>query len=294
MALAAPVEKDGFSYAGDSFYCEASNLNRHRRATLPELKAHFSGKDENRPAHWYEAQLLHYGLPPSKVKGTAHKRLFDAVMKGGLSVPPHIQKIEADLKKDWAKREREAKKVLKESAAATSSSKGTKRKADQPSTNLSFNVNVNFSGSGPFEIQTTQSPAKKIKTAKSTPSKTSAQKKTTTTTAKASKIIAKTLSSSKAAKPAAKPAPKPKEKKATAVKTTKALAKASSPLKATKSTVKPKEKKATVAKTTKPKPKASTNLTSQQASSLNSYAAGSFSYGYDDSPPPYSEYNDYY
>lgn len=75
MALVPPVDKDGFSYAGDSLFREASNLNRHRRATIPELKAHFAGKDnENRPAHWYEAQLLHYGLPPSKVKGTAHKR----------------------------------------------------------------------------------------------------------------------------------------------------------------------------------------------------------------------------
>lgn len=75
MALIPPVDKDGFSYAGDSLFREASNLTRHRRATIPELKAHFTGKDiENRPAHWYEAQLLHYGLPPSKVKGTAHKR----------------------------------------------------------------------------------------------------------------------------------------------------------------------------------------------------------------------------
>lgn len=75
MALVPPVDKDGFSYSGDSLFREASNLNRHRRATIPELKAHFAGKDtENRPAHWYEAQLLHYGLPPSKVKGTAHKR----------------------------------------------------------------------------------------------------------------------------------------------------------------------------------------------------------------------------
>lgn len=107
MALVAPAEKDGFFYAGDALYREASNLNRHRRATVPELKAHFNGKgtDKDHPAHWYEAQLRHCGLPPSKVKGTAHKRLFDAVMKGGLSVPSHISKIETDLKKEWTKRE---------------------------------------------------------------------------------------------------------------------------------------------------------------------------------------------
>lgn len=75
MALVPPVDKDGFSYTGDSLFREASNLNRHRRATVSELKAHFAGKDtDNRPAHWYEAQLLHYGLVASKNKGTAHKR----------------------------------------------------------------------------------------------------------------------------------------------------------------------------------------------------------------------------
>lgn len=168
MTLVPPVRKDGFSYAGDSFYCEASNLNRHRLATLPELKNHFNDKDtENRPAHWYEAQLLHYGLPPSKVKGTAHKRLFDAVMGSGLAVPSHIQRIETDLKEEWTKKEREAKKLLKESATTKPPVKGTKRKADQVSTSTRFNVNisVSVSSTGMIEVQAAQPAAKKAKAA---------------------------------------------------------------------------------------------------------------------------------
>lgn len=215
MALAPPAEKDGFSYAGDAFYREASNLNRHRRATLPELKAHFNGKDasgdNNRPAHWYEAQLLHYGLPPSKVKGTAHKRLWDAVIKPGLAVPAHILKIEADLKKEWAKREREAKKVLKDSAAAkpAASAKGTKRKADQLSTATSVNVSVSGNGSNMVNVvvQTTQSVSKKAKTA----TRVSKAKK-----AAPAKSMAGTASSKKATAPqTARKTVTPMEKKTT-------------------------------------------------------------------------------
>lgn len=232
MALVPPVDKDGFSYAGDSLFREASGLNRHRRATIPELKAHFAGKDtQNRPAHWYEAQLLHYGLPPSKVKGTAHKRrkllanfqskglvqrcssrevleaglgesydsrrpshayilsfnsladptapVFDAVMaKGSLTVPAHIQKIEADLKKEWKKREREAKKVLKEPE-----DRGTKRKADQASTNFNVNVSVQVSSTGAVEVHAGQPSTKRPKVANSSSAATSTSKETATATA---------------------------------------------------------------------------------------------------------------
>lgn len=221
MAFAAPVEKDGFSYAGDSLYCQSSNLNRHRRATVPELKAHFSGKDkEDRPAHWYEAQLIHYGLPPSKVKGTAHKRLFDAVnKKGGLSVPANITKIENDLKKMWTKREREAKKVLKESTAAATAStpaKGTKRKAPQAATStatVTYNTSYIIHNSGSLSIQNAEHTAKKAKTTKpasakaATPNKTNAAPKgpKTATTTKATKASTAPKSSTKAASQRAGP-----------------------------------------------------------------------------------------
>ncbi|KAJ4407441.1 hypothetical protein N0V82_009931 [Gnomoniopsis sp. IMI 355080] len=254
MALAAPAQKDSFFYAGDTLYCEASNLSRHRRATLVELKAHFNGRgtDNDHPAHWYEAQLLHYGLAPSKVKGTAHKRLFDAVMKGGLKVPAHIQKIETDLKKEWTKRERETKKMMKESAAAPPKAKsGTKRKADAvSSTNVNVNVSFQVSSTGQVMMQATAPPAAKK---------------------------AKTMSASKAAA-MSKAAPK-----VTPKATLKAVAKA--PKAASKAVPKATKTKAAPKATppTKPvKPTAKGKATSTPKSGQ---------YSFDDAPPPYAEFD---
>lgn len=49
----------------------------------------YDGSDgsKDRPGHWYEAQLIHYGLPPSKTKSTAKMRLLDALNKGNVAVP---------------------------------------------------------------------------------------------------------------------------------------------------------------------------------------------------------------
>ncbi|KAJ3527565.1 hypothetical protein NM208_g10639 [Fusarium decemcellulare] len=67
---APPVAEDGFAFANGDFFAEASGHNRHRRATPQELQTHFaSGSDKDHPAHWFEAQLVHYGLQPSKTKG---------------------------------------------------------------------------------------------------------------------------------------------------------------------------------------------------------------------------------
>lgn len=277
MALAAPAEMDGFSYAGDSLYREASNFNRHRRATLPELKAHFNGKDtdNNRPAHWYEAQLLHYGLPPSKVKGTAHKRLFDAVMKGGLTVPSHIQKIEADLKKEWTKREREVKKMVKGSAAASEVKKGAKRKADQvsTSTNVSVNVSVQIGRTGKVTVQAAQPAAKKAKTApaaamkdkKTVPAKSTAAAVKKTKNAPAVAVKDKKTTPAKSAAAAATPKTRiapalqtarktATPKKTTTPKAAKAAPKATHPTKLAKTPVKGMTKPIQMARRSHPLP----------------------------------------
>src|SRR4051794_27170779 len=103
MSHATLVSSGNFYYADGSFYVETSGHNRHRRATLPELQTLFhppsNGIQNNvdHVGHWYEAQLLHYGLPPSKSKAVAKTRLLDAVNKGNLAVPKETLKIEADL-----------------------------------------------------------------------------------------------------------------------------------------------------------------------------------------------------
>ncbi|AEO64552.1 3e67e048-1967-40d9-b43f-f8ed2fc0b76b [Thermothielavioides terrestris] len=176
MSLVPPVSRDGWSYSGE-FHVEASGHNRHRRATIPELIAVFSGADgsKDRPAHWYEAQLMHYGLPPSKNKGTAKMRLFEAVNSGNLAVPPHILKVESELKKEWTKREREAKQALKQLAAPASSTpaKGSnKRKADTaqlaagPGTNVNINLALSIGPQGNVQVAPAEPAAKKAKTTK--------------------------------------------------------------------------------------------------------------------------------
>ncbi|KAI9708792.1 MAG: hypothetical protein M1820_003747 [Bogoriella megaspora] len=129
MSHTPPVARDGFAYANDSFFAEASNHNRHRRATLPELQSLFhpsasstrTSADKEPVGHWYEAQLLHYGLPPSKNKAVAKTRLLDALNKGTLSVPEHVRKLEGELEKEWVKNERAAKKAAKEQKTSVES-----------------------------------------------------------------------------------------------------------------------------------------------------------------------------
>jgi hypothetical protein len=135
MALAPPVSKDGFHFADNNLYAEASGHNRHRRATLLELQELFHPKSspaapKDKPGHWYEAQLIHYGLPPSKTKAVAKTRLLDAVNKGGLTIPKRIQKLESELKKDWTKKEREAKSTLKKETSNVALMKKRKLTAD--------------------------------------------------------------------------------------------------------------------------------------------------------------------
>ena len=178
MSIVPPVSRDAWSYGGD-FHVEASGHNRHRRATIPELKAHFEGSDssKDRPAHWYEAQLIHYGLPPSKTKGTAKMRLFEAINKGDIKVPAHITKIETDLKKEFAKKEREAKQAIKKQAqqVAPTPAKGSKkRKADQPeigfaATSVNISLNLSVGSHGNVLISPASPAAKRVKTAKANP-----------------------------------------------------------------------------------------------------------------------------
>ncbi|KAM0353042.1 hypothetical protein ACHAPU_001928 [Fusarium lateritium] len=142
---APPVTEDGFAFSDGVFFAQASGQNRHRRATAIELKDHFaSGSDKDHPAHWFEAQLVHYGLQPSKTKSVARMRLFDAVNAGNIKVPATVSKLETKLKKEWTKNDREVKKgatskpppktapTVKAETKSTATA-GTKRKANDDS-----------------------------------------------------------------------------------------------------------------------------------------------------------------
>lgn len=105
-------------------------------------------------------------------------------------MPEHIKKIEADLKKEWNKKQREAKKVMKaapgSAAAAAAPAKGTKRKAEQASTNVNVNVSVQTSHTGAVKVDTAQPTAKRAKASGSSSTSTTS-KKTTNRASKAKK-----------------------------------------------------------------------------------------------------------
>ncbi|OQE46645.1 hypothetical protein PENCOP_c001G08866 [Penicillium coprophilum] len=111
----APVYHGQWSYNIDTFYATSSCGHVYSRATLSELDEIFSaplGARRTRPdnpAHWYEAQLLHFGLPPTKSKATAKMRLMDAFQDGTLDVPEGILRIEETLSRNWIKQDLETR-----------------------------------------------------------------------------------------------------------------------------------------------------------------------------------------
>lgn len=186
MALAAPISRNGFSFAGDSFSVTASG-HVHRRCTMPELKAHFKtlGSAKDHPAHWYEAQLLHYGLPPSKVKGTAKMRLMEAVNAGKVTVPAPLGALEREMKKEWTALNKKAAAVA---VPALKKTAGAKRKAAEVevvtttkttgTSSVSVSVTVNTAGEKPAAKRAKRA-AKPTTAAKATPTKTTAERKPT-------------------------------------------------------------------------------------------------------------------
>ncbi|KAL2860274.1 hypothetical protein BJX68DRAFT_261234 [Aspergillus pseudodeflectus] len=110
--------------------------NRHRRCTVPELHDPFSSPGsasaKDKPAHWYRAQLIHYGVHPTDNKGTAMMRLLDAVRLGELEVPDHLVKLEENLKRKWQKNFR----TMQKSPEKGSTTKTTTRNIDRKRTTI--------------------------------------------------------------------------------------------------------------------------------------------------------------
>ncbi|KAJ3189269.1 hypothetical protein HDU85_002897 [Gaertneriomyces sp. JEL0708] len=211
MSHAPPVAKDGFAYAGGDFFAEASGHNRHRRAAPAEIDAHFkSGSDKDHTAHWFEAQLIHYGLQPSKTKAVARMRLFDALNAGKLTIPPNIKKLEAELKKEWTKKDREAKKALKETASASpapaTAARGAKRKTVSPASEVDVTINVGGVNVTISTKASNEAPAKKARTTKASAVK--AEKTTTKTTKAVATPAPKTAAKTAATKTPKETAPK--------------------------------------------------------------------------------------
>ncbi|OAP63871.1 hypothetical protein AYL99_03098 [Fonsecaea erecta] len=132
------IRRGDFVYKDTLFVDLGGPNRRHPRASTTDLKDLLLPKRGSTPkdqvAHWYEAQLLHYGLPRSKDKNTAKVRLTNALSAKALAVPPEIVQMEAAMKKDFASALRKAKKDVHQPAAgqkekkAMASSGGSSKK----------------------------------------------------------------------------------------------------------------------------------------------------------------------
>ncbi|PTB37306.1 hypothetical protein M441DRAFT_149067, partial [Trichoderma asperellum CBS 433.97] len=129
-----------------------------------------------------EAQLIHHGIQPSKVKSVARMRLFDAVRKGTLSVPSSITDLEKKLKTERIKREMEdMKKAAQGLEAVAASQAGSsleaatgKRKAD---VTVNVTINTNLPGSVAFTTAKRASTSASLEES-SAPARQSATKQT--------------------------------------------------------------------------------------------------------------------
>ncbi|KAK5676958.1 hypothetical protein LTS10_010722 [Elasticomyces elasticus] len=147
---AATVTRGEFIYRDTLFVDVGGEGKRHPRAAETELRNLLNGKAQQKDqvAHWYEAQLIHYGLQRSRDKNTAKVRLQQALGQGKIKVPPHISDMEAQMKKEYAAAVRKVKRSADgDSTGAASTSVSKKRKADdapvETSKRTKITVNVN-------------------------------------------------------------------------------------------------------------------------------------------------------
>ena len=134
MATSAPfIVRGEFTYHSALFVDVGGALKRHARASPSEIKTLLDGKaPKDQVAHWYEAQLIHYGLQRSKDKNTAKVRLQQALSQKKFSVPAHIVEMEAQMKKEYAASIKKARSAAGKAAVEDGVvAKGKKRKLSE-------------------------------------------------------------------------------------------------------------------------------------------------------------------
>lgn len=186
--LVPPVVRDGFVYNGVLFV-EASGLNRHPRAAIseltdllrPALGQQVPTKDQ--VAHFYEAQLIHYGLPRVKEKNAAKVRLLNAINAGSLQVPASIMSLESSMKKEYDNAVRKARasekqkeKPAKKPSTAAAKKTATKDVASLIQQNVTHITSITYNINSKEETSKKTGPAKTTATTKKKPAPKSATK----------------------------------------------------------------------------------------------------------------------
>lgn len=226
MSFAPPISRDGFHYNGD-LYVEVGNLNRHKRASIAEIGALLRpdlakpkgkstpGKDE--VGHWYTAQLVHNGLPPTQDKARAKVRLLEALNASKLLVPPEIKRLEDSLQKEYQSAERKAKAAYKRGNTLSTEGNSKKRKQPQsPSTTVNVTLNLggiplgSFTQNQDFSLPPPKKAKKTTKKMKIEAAPTSPAPKTKQTARKSTGAEAESAWPA-FGEPPASPAPRPKQ-----------------------------------------------------------------------------------
>ena len=132
---APAISREGFTCRGDRFYVVVDG-NQHEREGSQQLyklltytpppptltkKGTVAKKQpvphKDHAAHFYCAQLIHYGLKPLKTREPAKKKLLAAFGAGQmLSVPASILQLEIAMKEEWKKANEVAEEKYREEA----------------------------------------------------------------------------------------------------------------------------------------------------------------------------------
>lgn len=182
MANFAPPVRHGTFLFTFVLYADVGSNNHHPRATVDELtqllrpdapkskKKSLSAQApetflKDKPAHWYTAQLMHYGLQQTKDKNTAKVRILDALNRGQLAVPTSIVGMRADMKKQWEAENRKLRKVANKPATLSSTDQGAtpsgssiKRKRDDEELTTMVNQNKKAKAKKPAASTTSTAP----------------------------------------------------------------------------------------------------------------------------------------
>ncbi|GAB1740050.1 hypothetical protein NU219Hw_g4971t1 [Hortaea werneckii] len=202
---AASVVRGEFVYRDTLFVDVGGDGKRHPRASPSELKDLLNGKvAKDQVGHWYEAQLIHYGLQRSKQKDTAKVRLQQALSQGKLKVPPHIADMEGQMKKEHAAAVRKAKKSVGGDAAPAKTAKRRKDDEEIETSSKRTKIAMNV-GDISINIEHGASASEPKNPKEKSPTKTTPAKATAKQTAKQTAKTSKPAASSESATPDATP-----------------------------------------------------------------------------------------
>ncbi|KIW65037.1 hypothetical protein PV04_07324 [Phialophora macrospora] len=225
--MAAAEVRNGDFFYRDTLFVDLGANKCHPRASAQDLKDLLLPKSGSAPkdqvAHWYEAQLIHYGLPRSKDKNTAKVRLTNAIASKTLALPKEIVAMEGEMKKQYARALRKAKSNggVGTGAAATSKGEtklvGSKTKKVTSTSTSKTTVELELDGmkitidreslAAAAKTKTPKSTAAKEDTAKPKGAKASESKPKPATAAKSAPVKAAAPGKSSGGKPAASALP---------------------------------------------------------------------------------------